>query len=161
MRSAFREWGASLGGTTLAPSRPGTRRCTVLLPNAADAIATEITLDPYERTTSITATPPQLPALVKVIITSSRAVPEKQVVASHLGRRALSETLDEATCEVLMHTLASGPLGHSSATIDIRYDCIDVTLTAPTSVSEWQAAATAIVALCGWLVEKWPASYRT
>ena len=176
MRSAFREWSASLGATSLVPPRSGERRCAVMLPTSADAIAAEVTLDPYGRTAALAATPPQLPALVDVIVsviagarptlmqvTTGRSVMGKPLVASHDPLYAFSETLDEATCQALIDAMASGPFGHGfhATRIDIRHDGIDVALPAPTSVAEWQALTAGIVALSRWLAEKWPVSYRT
>jgi hypothetical protein len=145
----------------------GALRRSVTLRAGGEPIDVDLELELAERRTSLAFAIARLPGYVDVTVDKDagrvrnmklRRLPPRAAAGAF---RLDGDELDLPTAQALVEAIASGPFGHLEAIeIALTPERVTIATLAPSSREGWTSIGEGIAHLVGWLVDRWPPSYR-
>jgi hypothetical protein len=145
----------------------GALRRSVTLRAGSEPIDVDLDLDLAERRATLAFAIARLPSYVDVTVDND-AGRVRNMKLRRLPPRAASgafrldgDALDVPTAQALVEAVSSGPFGNLEAIeIELTPERVTVFTLAPSSQEGWSAIGDGIAHLVGWLIDRWPPSYR-
>jgi hypothetical protein len=166
-RQAVLGYCATLESADLGGPRRRIHR-SVQLPARGRALSVELDVDVIRRRASFIAVIDPLPGYVQATVRRApwRLTGTKMRLGKALalqdGVRVDSANLNVPMAEALLDAVAAGPLGRVEAfELSVGRECLELTVLAPSTVSEWQGLGEGLVLIEAWLGERWRAGYRS